>query len=347
MRHLSSDACYLDVRSESEFAAGSIPGSTSFPILDDEERRRVGTCYQRHGREAAISLGESLVSGEVKARRVLAWGQFARENPHAMICCARGGMRSEYAQRWLREVGIELERMPGGYKALRNDCLQVLQSVPTRLSAILLGGRTGSGKTALLREYVQTIDLEGLANHRGSAFGAAESPQPSQATMENRLAQQLTAFSRGQSVLFEDESRAIGSRSIPLPLYEAMSQAPVVVLELDRAARAARIFDEYVADALNCTTPERLHHRYKDSLNRIRKRLGGQNHDRIAGEIDKAFEINSREAHLQWIGSLLENYYDPLYDHGLKRKQARICFRGSPQAVREWLSEKLDTLISK
>lgn len=341
MRHLSPDACYLDVRSEREFAAGSIPGSTNIPILDDDERHKVGACYQRQGREAAIRLGESLVSGEVKAQRILAWGQFAQGNPHAMICCARGGMRSEYAQRWLREIGIELERVTGGYKALRNHCLRVLETIPGRQNFIILGGRTGSGKTALLREYAQAIDLEGLANHRGSAFGATTSAQPSQATMENHLAQKLSAFTAGQSVLLEDESRAIGSRSIPLPLYKAMSQAPVVVVELDRASRAMRIFDEYVSKALDCCTLEHLHQRYEDALNRIRKRLGGLNHEKIAEEMNKAFETNSRKAHLQWIGSMLEVYYDPLYDHGLKRKEQRICFRGSPQAVRQWLNEKL------
>lgn len=341
MRHLSPDACYLDVRSESEFAAGFIPGSTNLPILTNEERSKVGICYSKRGREAAKELGESLVSGEIRARRTLAWGQFALEHPQATICCARGGMRSEYAQRWLHEVGIDLERVHGGYKALRNECLQVLQAVPAKLFLILLGGRTGSGKTELLNGYEQAIDLEGLAQHRGSAFGATDTPQPSQATMENHLAHQLAKFSPGQSVLFEDESRAIGSRSIPLPVYEAMSQAPILVLELDRAARAARIFDEYVADALRRAAPERLHDKYRNSLTRIRKRLGGRNHDKIAKEIDSAFALNSREAHLQWITSLLEDYYDPLYDHGLKRKHARIGFRGSPEAVREWLDEKL------
>ena len=340
MRHLSLEARYLDVRAEQEFAAGSMPGSTNLPILNDEERRKVGTCYSKHGREAAIDLGESLVSGETKASRILAWGQFAQQNPQAMICCARGGMRSEYAQRWLREVGINLERVPGGYKALRNECLQILQSVPALLSPILLGGRTGSGKTDLLLEYEQAIDLEGLANHRGSAFGATDTAQPSQATMENHLAQKLASFSPAQCVLFEDESRAIGSRSIPLPLYEAMSQAPILVLELDRAARAERIFDEYVAKALDLETPEALHKRYSDSLNRIRKRLGGLNHDKIAEEINRAFKISTREAHLEWIGSLLADYYDPLYDHGLEGKQARICFRGPRQAVKKWLSDR-------
>lgn len=345
MRQLSPEARYLDVRSEGEFSAGSVPGSTNLPILTNAQRIEVGTCYSKRGRQAAIELGESLVSGGMKAERTLSWVQYARKHPNAMICCARGGMRSEYAQRWLRECGIELERVPGGYKALRNLCLDVLASYPAKLSPMLLGGRTGSGKTELLLEYEQVIDLEGLANHRGSAFGAAETPQPSQATMENHLAQKLTGFSTGQGVLLEDESRAIGSRSIPPFLYEAMGTAPIVVLELDRETRAERIFDEYIDKALDSSTPKALHQRYSDSLRRIRKRLGGLNHDKIAAQLDNAFAGDSHEAHLEWIGSLLQNYYDPLYDHGLKRKQARVCFRGSRQAVREWLREEFESQV--
>ncbi len=340
MRPLSPEALYLDVRSEGEFAVGSIPGSANLPILTDAERVEVGTCYLQRGRQAAIELGESLVSGEIKSERIARWVEFAQANPTAKICCARGGMRSEYVQRWLCESGIELARVPGGYKALRNHCLGILERHPASLAAMLLGGRTGSGKTELLLEYEHAIDLEGLANHRGSAFGATETPQPSQATMENHLAQRLAGFSAGQPVLFEDESRAIGSRSIPPALYQAMGEAPIIVLELDREARAERIFDEYVANALDSTSPEGLHHKYSDSLGRIRKRLGGLNHDKIAAQLDRAFAADSREAHLEWIGSLLGDYYDPLYDHGLKRKQARVCYRGPPQAVRDWLREK-------
>ncbi len=334
---LSANLRYLDVRSESEFVRGAMPGATNLPILDNDERHQVGLCYRTHGHEAAKRLGASLVQGELRARRVMAWREYAQANPQAMICCARGGLRSEYAQRWLHRVGVDLGRVSGGYKALRSDCLRVIESVPATLRPILIGGRTGSGKTELLNAHEWSIDLEALANHRGSAFGGNETPQPSQATMENHLAQKLAACAAGQRVLLEDESRAIGSRSLPLPLYEAMSRAPVVVVELARAMRATRLYEEYVAGALKTTMPDILHRRFSAALRRIRKRLGGINLDRIETQLAYAFAVGSRDAHCEWIGLLLETYYDPMYDHGLKRKAARICFRGSPAAVHEWL----------
>ena len=327
----------LDVRSPSEFAAGSLPGTVNLPILTDEERAAVGLRYRKQGREAAVALGEDLVKGDTKAARVAAWRTFATENPRSMLCCARGGMRSEYAQRWLAEAGIALERIEGGYKALRNRCLETIKSRAATLRPIVLGGQTGSGKTELILKCAASIDLEGLANHRGSAFGAFDSPQPSQATMENALACELLRFAPGQRLLLEDESRAIGSRSLPKPLYEAMSQAPIVVLELDREQRAGRIFAEYVAQAGSGRPQSQLHQRFTDSLHRIRKRLGDHNCRRINALLDVAFESNSQEAHLEWISALLADYYDPMYDHGLQKKAQRIAMRGSFEEVRAWI----------
>ena len=331
----------LDVRSPGEFAAGSLPGTVNLPILTNEERAAVGLRYRKQGREAAIALGEDLVSGKIKSTRVAAWKGFAESNPRAMLCCARGGMRSEYAQGWLAEAGIALDRVEGGYKALRNRCLKVIECRPSKLRLIVVGGRTGSGKTELLLEYSASIDLEGLANHRGSAFGALNAPQPSQATMENALACELLRFAPEESLLLEDESRAIGSRSLPMPLYEAMSQAPIVVIELDREQRARRIFTQYVSQAGHAGAPSQLHRRFADSLQRIRKRLGDRNFQRINALLEAAFESNSQEAHLEWISALLADYYDPMYDHGLKRKAQRIVMHGSREEVKAWIDKQV------
>ncbi len=333
---------YLDVRSPSEFSAGSIPGSTNLPILDDEQRRLVGICYRSKGRDAAIALGHTLVAGEVKAERLAAWCDFARRVPDAEICCARGGLRSQIAAQWLEDAGVRLKRVEGGYKALRNQCLNMLDSVPQTLSLVVIGGRTGSGKTEIIRRIEGAIDLEGIAEHRGSAFGACKRPQPSQATFENHLAYALARFRAGEQVVIEDESRAIGSRSLPPRLYEAMGQAPILVVELDRAARAMRIYDEYVTEAGEAFSWGALRDRYLESLARIKKRLGGVNYVRIAAEIESAFERGERDAHLAWIRSLLETYYDPMYDHGLKRKASRICFRGTPEVVCDWIRSRSD-----
>ena len=341
LRGLQPEAHILDVRSPSEFAAGSLPGAINLPILSDEERAAVGLKYRTHGREAAISLGESLVRAETKAQRIADWVHLVERYPQTVICCARGGMRSEYAQRWLAEVGLTLERVEGGYKALRSACLQVIESAPAELRPIILGGRTGSGKTDLLREYASGIDLEGLANHRGSAFGALNKRQPSQASMENALACELTRFRPGQPVLLEDESRAIGSRSLPMPLFKAMSEAPIAVIDLGRETRARRIYAEYVVGASAAVPQGELHEEYRQALQRIRKRLGDRNCRKITTQLDDAFKTRTQDAHLVWITSLLTDYYDPMYDYGMKRKAMRIAMRGSPQEVRRWLGERL------
>ena len=332
---------YLDVRSPSEFAAGAIPGSVNLPILSDDERRLVGTCYKANGRDAAIRLGESLVSGELRVARIAAWQALAKQYPNVKIVCARGGLRSRIAARWLVEHGVDLARVAGGYKALRNECLTILDALPTSLAPMIIGGRTGSGKTDLIRGCEHALDLEGLAKHRGSAFGAFQQPQPSQATFENRIAHELSRLAPGQRVAIEDESRAIGSRSVPPRLYEAMAQAPILVVELDRVERAARIYQEYIVEALRHASSQALRERHLNSLGRIKKRLGGVNHARIGKAIESAFERGEREAHLVWISLLLEHYYDPMYDHGLKRKASRICFRGSPEAIRAKLKTPL------
>ena len=342
-RKATTSTRFLDVRSPSEFDAGALPHSINLPILLDDERKKVGACYKANGREAAIKLGHALVVGDLRAARIAAWKACIEKNPSTRIICARGGLRSKIAAQWLSDAGIHLERVEGGYKALRNQCLQVIDRVPQTLSPIVLGGRTGSGKTEMIQERESALDLEELAQHRGSAFGAHAHPQPSQATFENHLAHELAAFAPGQQVVIEDESRAIGSRSIPLRLYEVMGQAPVVVLEASRDERASRIFDEYVATAGKLLTPEGLRARYLASLQRIAKRLGGANYARIAKEISTAFDCGVRDAHLVWISSLLASYYDPMYDHGLKRKRKRICFRGPRDAVRQWLTTRLNT----
>ena len=341
LKDLRPEARILDVRSPSEFAAGSLPSAINLPILSDEERAAVGLKYRTHGRAAAIALGESLVCGQSKAQRIADWVHLVECYPQTVICCARGGMRSEYAQRWLAEVDLTLGRVEGGYKALRSACLQVVECAPAELRPIILGGRTGSGKTNLLREYASRIDLEGLANHRGSAFGALNKPQPSQASMENALACELTRFRPGQTLLLEDESRAIGSRSLPMPLFQAMSEAPIAVIDLDRETRARRIYTEYVEEASNTLPQGELHKDYRQALERIRKRLGDLNYRKITTQLDDAFKTRTQDAHLVWITSLLTDYYDPMYDYAMKRKAMRIAMRGSPQEVRKWLDDRL------
>src|SRR5690606_38752546 len=145
--------------------------------------------YKQLGQDAAIELGHRLVSGETKARRVAAWAEFAQNNPSGYLYCFRGGLRSQISQQWLEELtGVRYPRVIGGYKAMRAFLLGALQSAITECRFVVLGGLTGTGKTDVLRQLDNSIDLEAHAHHRGSSFGRHANAQPSQIDFENRLA---------------------------------------------------------------------------------------------------------------------------------------------------------------
>ena len=324
----------IDVRSPGEFAQGHLPGAINLPILDDAERARVGTVYRLEGPDAARALGFQLVAGEVKESRIAAWTTFLDAHPEAYLYCWRGGARSGIAAQWLAARGYTPPRVEGGYKTLRQLCLDALD-VPPDVTADwwLLGGRTGSGKTVLLRQLAHHLDLEALAEHRGSAFGATLHPQPALPTFENRVACALLARTTNALVL-EDESRTIGRLGIPEAVHRAMQRAPVVILEADLSDRVAAIQREYVELPLATMTPEQVERRFLSALARIQRRLGGLRFRDLSSEIQQAFVTGE---HHRWIERLLTWYYDPMYDYQLEQKQARIRFAGPADAVRSFL----------
>lgn len=320
----------IDVRSPGEFARGAVPGAVNLPVLTDAERAAVGTCYKRRGRDAAIALGHDLVRDETKAARVAAWREFAAARPDAVIYCARGGLRSTIAQRWLAAAGETRARVAGGFKALRAACLAALAETRQR-PVVVVGGRTGTGKTAVVRAAPGGVDLEALAGHRGSAFGGLAAPQPTPIAFENALAVAALTAPRTPPLVLEDEGRTIGRLVVPTPVFEAMRQAPIVLLETPDAERVENILREYVLDADNPAA------RLPAALARIARRLGGVRHREIAGLMNAAFaagpSIRHTEAHRDWIRRLLAHYYDPMYDHQLAAKTARIVYRGNAAAV--------------
>ena len=325
----------IDVRSDAEFRRGAVPGAVNLPLLTDEERIAIGRTYKSRGPEAAVALGHELVADDVKAARVSAWRDFATSHPAALITCWRGGLRSEIAQAWLAETGIRIARVAGGFKALRHFCLEAIQTASATRRFVLVGGRTGSGKTRVVQAAISHVDLEGLANHRGSAFGGFTTPQPPPVTFENALAVGLLKLMPGTPVVLEDESRTIGRLAIPEALYDAMQRAPIVALERADAQRVDNIYREYVLDAAE---PE---HHLPRALARIERRLGGVRYREIAALMASAFQTESpgrREAHHEWIERLLRYYYDPMYDYQIARKQDRIVKRGSPEEVIAYLN---------
>lgn len=327
---LTDEIPIIDVRAPEEFNRGAPPSAVNLPILDDTERRDVGIVYQNSGQGAAIAKGWELVSGTNRSDKIHAWKRFASRHPNAVICCWRGGLRSQLAQEWLAREEIELPRVKGGSKALRQYCLSVLEGSKGR-NLVILAGRTGSGKTEMIRDLAPSIDLEDLANHRGSAFGRMSSPQPTPVGFEFALARELLKTSLDQVVLVEDESTMIGSLKVPDPLYVAMSHAPLVVLAVPLKRRVELTYDSYVVG--------NTHETLVSSLNRIKKRLGGLRFEEVLESLNVAFCSNRRRDHYRWIEMLLSYYYDPMYDYQLSKKQNRIEFEGTVDEVCSFLDE--------
>ena len=337
---LTLGAPLIDLRSPAEFRHGAFPGAVNLPLLTDAERERVGIRYKHGGPDAALALGNELVSGNVKAARLAAWQQILDAHSNAMLYCWRGGLRSETVQRWLADTGRHAPRIHGGYRALRRFCIDTLDR---QREWLLVGGRTGVGKTEILKRIPDSIDLEGLANHRGSAFGKRGTPQPTPISFENALAVQLLRHgSNSTPTVVEDESRTIGRLAVPEGVYRGMQASPIVLVELDQRTRIENIHREYVVEA---DDQEHLRETLETALDNIRRRLGGDRHGEVRNQMRRAFERGDADAHRAWIGMLLDWYYDPLYDYQIGKKQHRIVFRGNADAVREYLRGEIEASL--
>jgi tRNA 2-selenouridine synthase len=341
------DTSLLDLRSPGEFVRGSFPHTRNLPLLTDEERHAVGLCYKQRGQAAAVALGDELVSGQLREERMRGWSAFFAKHPHGALYCWRGGLRSETVQEWLRGAGIMAPRVSGGYKALRQYLIDATEEAAMTLRFLVLGGRTGSGKTKILTRFAEKVDLEALAHHRGSTFGSYRDAQPTPVEFENALAIALLKCRAvgSQEVLVEDESRTIGRLAIPLSIHQAMSRGQLVVLEADDALRVDNILAEYVREPLSQQPAAELEATLCAALGRIQRRLGGARHVEIQTLMRHAFAVNDDDAHRTWIERLLTCYYDPQYDHQLTAKSERIVFRGGAREVSEFLADRGMTVI--
>jgi len=289
----------LDVRSPLEYAHAHIPGAQSFPLFDDTERSEVGTLYKQVSADAALKRGLSIV-GPKMSRFLEEAGQRCPDKT-AGIYCARGGKRSESMGWLLSQAGFRINLLSGGYKKARRYFLDGLEN--GRWQFAMLGGHTGAGKTRILESLAghgaQVIDLEALARHRGSAFGARmDAAQPSCEDFENRLAGSLMRMDASRIIWMENESRHIGRVRIPAPVWEAMHKAPLVQLELSRERRLASILEEYGSLPMTAL---------KEAFIRIRLRMGPQHADEALRHLE-AGDLRSAAA-------LALDYYDRLYAH--------------------------------
>ncbi len=286
----------VDVRSPSEFAEGHIPGAINIPLLSDSEREIVGTLYKKSGRQAAIDKGLEIVGPNM-------YHLASQARKHAyqdalLVYCWRGGMRSENMS-WLFELaGLSCEVLTGGYKAYRSQLLHDLSEIE---ELIVLEGLTGSGKTDMLecmRERgEQVINLEYLANHRGSAFGnIGLGEQPTTPQFQNNVYQAFLQLDTSKRIWIEGESINIGKVNLPETLWNRMKLATVVEICIPKEERLRRLVNEYG----NQDRKEMA-----EAVMRIGKKLGGYNKQKVLAQLE--------EGKLSYAADILLEYYDKSY----------------------------------
>jgi tRNA 2-selenouridine synthase len=310
----SLNGVVLDVRSPAEFLSGHIPGAISFPLFTDEERKEVGPIYKQQGKESAIELGLEIVGPKLKF-----FVQQAREyatNRPLYLHCWRGGMRSNSMAWLLRTAGINVYTLTGGYKAYRKHLLSYLTN---SFRLLVLGGETGSGKTeviqALRDKKEQVIDLEALANHKGSSFGSiGQLQQPTTEQFTNLLFYELSKLDASKPIWVEDESRMIGTVNIPEEFFLQMSKAPLLVMQVPVAWRVTNLVKGYGE-----ANKELLVSAFK----RIQKKLGGQHLISALQALD--------ENDLETAAVIALRYYDKAYRFGLQTKVNSKVIHYEPQ----------------
>lgn len=300
---LKLEGLILDVRSPGEYQSGHIPGAINLPIFTDQERALVGTFYKKQGKESAIELGLKYVGP-----KLLNYVQLSKMHLNkgiAKVHCWRGGMRSSAIAMLLQTVGTPTILLSGGYKAYRRWALQLF-ATPYKYAVI--GGLTGSGKTSILHALKnmgeQVLDLEALAQHRGSSFGSLKMPpQPTTEQFQNNLAMQLSCFEISKRVWVEDESRMIGSCHIPEAICSRIKQSPLFVIETPLQERIERLTSIYGE-----ATPQEL----IDATERIGKKLGWTR--------TKKAVLAIQEGRLREAAETLLEYYDSAYRHTLSKR---------------------------
>jgi len=293
----------VDTRSPAEFAEDHVPGAISCPVLDNDERARVGTIYKQVSPYEAKKLGAALVARNI-ARHLETSFADRQKGWKPLVYCWRGGKRSGAMAHVLREIGWDAKTLEGGYKAYRRYVVDSLATLPENFTFKVVHGVTGSGKSRLLRALAaagaQVLDLEDLAAHRGSLLGGLpERPQPSQKMFESLLLREILAFDARKNIYVEGESKKIGQLQVPEALIGRMRASECLALKADTATRVALLMDEY-------------RHFFSDVA-------------KLGALLDCLVGMHSRERIGEWkalaaagawpalVARLLEEHYDPAY----------------------------------
>jgi tRNA 2-selenouridine synthase len=352
-----SDIPMMDVRAPVEFNQGAFPTSVNVPLLDDAQREAIGKRYKDAGQDEAIELGLKLATPEIREQRLQHWKAFVDQHPEGYLYCFRGGLRSRTTQAWLKEQGIDYPLIKGGYKAMRNYLLQQLEISLQQIPFVILSGMTGSGKTRVLKKMQYHVDLEGLANHRGSAFGRdVNDHQPAQINFENQLSIACLKHRHHhpqKAVVLEDEGKMIGRIITPSDFYKKMEVSPRIFLQRSVQQRVDIIREDYIEfnwpqyQQQFADQAESEFSRFVlDNLTRIKNRLGGERYQAIhqvfSSALARLFEHGESQGFDEGIQLLLEQYYDPMYQYQLKKKPVEVIFSGEEAAILQWAADNID-----
>jgi tRNA 2-selenouridine synthase len=323
---IAAHADVIDVRTPSEFAEDHVPGAVNRPVLSDEERAIVGTLHAKASAFEAKKLGAALIS-----RNIAGVVDGLRDRPREfapLVYCWRGGQRSRSLAHVMNEIGWRAVQLDGGYRAYRRHVCAALETLPARCSYRVICGLTGSGKSRLLaaleREGAQTLDLEGLARHRGSLLGdLPNDPQPSQKLFESLLLRALEALDPARPVFVESESKKIGRLQVPESLLATMRGSPCVRVDLSRPMRIALLEEEY---AHFLADPALLGERLAPLVP-----LHGR------ATIERWSALSMARDFDTLVGELLVSHYDPVYARSIERNFPRYgeAFVVAPEGIDE------------
>jgi len=299
----------VDVRAPGEFKEGHIPGAVNLPLFSDEERAVVGTYYKKNGQYKAMLSGLDFV-GPKMSEFVRSAHKLAKQGV-INVHCWRGGMRSQSMAHLFEFSGLKTNVLKGGYKAYRN---YIKQEYGKAQKIFVLGGSTGSGKTEILYELEklgqQIIDLEGLANHKGSAFGAiGENDQLPNEQFENNIYEFWKKLDLSKAIWIEDESKSIGKNYVPDELYQSIRSSKVIYLDVPKEIRVLRLIKDYAKYDVNLA---------EQAIIKIQKRLGNEN-ARMCIEALKNKEFDK-------VADVSLNYYDKTYNFGVSKRDKETVF---------------------
>jgi tRNA 2-selenouridine synthase len=297
----------VDVRSPLEFQAGHIRGAVNIPLLNNEERIAVGTDYKQKGQAEAIRTGFRLVGPRLE--EIINEAAKVSSGKELLVHCWRGGMRSHNFCQFIGMAGIKSQSLTGGYKAYRQFALEAFKKP---LPVILLTGCTGSGKSEILRalqqQGEQILDLEKLANHKGSAFGGLlMPPQPTTEQFQNELFEEILSLDLNRRIWVEDESIAIGKIFLPTDFWSTMSNSPMVQMDVAKGIRVGRLVNEYGPADREV---------FLQIIGKVAKKIGGQHYHTAREKLLQGDMVSTIE--------ILLTYYDKAYLNSIGKRAQRM-----------------------